>query len=179
MWRSKRQEEIAQKTSRMMQQPSRKRKKNAAGHLREVEIWLQVTWTMTKTLAFLNQVLKNWKKRKKSACIDIHIAVLTQVPRAPNEQQADSKAQPSWADIAREIAKLYVEQAQPDESTFKPTKSAQGPKQNSRVRNWMVAMRRNFRSEDKNKALAPFTITRDRMDEVRNVVVSITYVTTA
>ena len=96
------------------------------------------------------------------------------------EQPADAKVQPSWADIAKEIAKFYVEKAQPDANTFKATKERPvGPKQNSRVRNWMVAMRRNFRSEDKNKALAPFTITRDRMDEVRNVIVSITYVATA
>ena len=78
------------------------------------------------------------------------------------------KGQPSWADIAKEIAKLYVEKAHPDENTFKTTKERPvGPKQNSRVRTWMVAMRRNFRSKDKDKALAPFTITRDRMDEVR------------
>ena len=76
--------------------------------------------------------------------------------------------QPSWADIAKEIAKLYVEKAQPDENPFKAMKERPvGPKQNSRVRNWMVAMRRNFRTKDKKKALAPFTITRDRMDEVR------------
>jgi hypothetical protein len=75
------------------------------------------------------------------------------------------KGQLSWADIAKEIAKLYVG---PKQDTFKaPKERPVGPKQNSRVRNWMVAMRRNFRSKDKHKALAPFTITRDRMDEVR------------
>ncbi len=89
-----------------------------------------------------------------------------------------SDAQPSWSDIAREIAKLYVQQANTEDTSSKQTKPSQSLKQNTRVQNWMVAMRRNFREEDKNKALAPFTITRDKMDQVRHVAVNRTYLAT-
>ena len=37
---------------------------------------------------------------------------------------------------------------------------------NTRLRNWIAAMRRNMRPESKDAALQPFTITRDRLDEV-------------
>jgi hypothetical protein len=37
---------------------------------------------------------------------------------------------------------------------------------NTRLRNWIAAMRRNMRPESKEAALRPFTITRERLDEV-------------
>ena len=40
---------------------------------------------------------------------------------------------------------------------------------NTRVRNWMLAMRRNMKPEVKAAALQPFTITRDRMHEVKSM----------
>ena len=39
---------------------------------------------------------------------------------------------------------------------------------NTRVRNWMLAMRRNMKPEVKEAALRPFTITRERLHEVRS-----------
>ena len=39
---------------------------------------------------------------------------------------------------------------------------------NTRVRNWMLAMRRNMKPEVKQAALRPFTITRERLHEVRS-----------
>ena len=45
------------------------------------------------------------------------------------------------------------------------------PVVNSRVRNWLLAMRRNMKPEVTAAALRPFTITRDRMNEVNNYVI--------
>ena len=39
---------------------------------------------------------------------------------------------------------------------------------NTRVHNWMLAMRRNMKPEVKEAALRPFTITRERLHEVRS-----------
>ena len=119
------------------------------------------------------------KKRGEKKCSDNHDAPphLT-IEGRPNQIPASCNAKPSWSDIAKEIAKLYVEQAHTEDTSSKQTKPSQPLKQNSRVRNLMVAMRRNFRQEDKNRALAPFTITRDKMDQVRHVAVNITYLTT-
>ena len=39
---------------------------------------------------------------------------------------------------------------------------------NTRVRNWMLAMRRNMKPEVTQAALRPFTITRERLHEVRS-----------
>jgi hypothetical protein len=40
---------------------------------------------------------------------------------------------------------------------------------NSRLRNWIVAMRRNMKEEKKTAAFKPFTITRDNTDQVHHI----------
>ena len=59
-----------------------------------------------------------------------------------------------------------------DTGNVETNKLEQEPKEqkpqrvNSRLRNWIVAMRRNMKADAKAAALQPFTISRDKMDQV-------------
>ncbi len=52
--------------------------------------------------------------------------------------------------------------------TNKSTRPNKKEPVNTRVRNWMLAMRRHMKPEVKQAALRPFTITRERLHEVRS-----------
>ena len=73
--------------------------------------------------------------------------------------------------LAQELAKLYVIKNEKSDTELLPRekkrKTKTRPKCATRLRNWTLAMKRNFREEDIRKALEPFTIKRDVIHEVR------------
>jgi hypothetical protein len=76
-------------------------------------------------------------------------------------------------DLAREIAQLVFQKqkaqglADKQKKRYK-LKKGYKKKPNIRLRNWVIAMRRNFRDDEKEKALSQFTISRMEMHKVQN-----------
>jgi hypothetical protein len=75
-------------------------------------------------------------------------------------------------DLARKIAQLVFEKQKAeilDEKLKKGVKQKKTKKKvNIRMKNWIIAMRRNFQDNEKEKALSPFTISRREMHKVPN-----------
>jgi hypothetical protein len=101
-------------------------------------------------------------RRKSHICTKLSIVHVGR-PRSKKKTKLDRQ-------LAKEIAELVVkkqlEQANEEDTKLYKKRTAQN-RPNMRLRNWALAMRRNCQQGDKAKALKVFTITRDRIHEVR------------
>jgi hypothetical protein len=103
-------------------------------------------------------------KRISNVCTKLSLVL---IGRTPSKKKTRLDRQLAKA-IAELVVKKQLEQANEDDTKLYKKRTPQN-RPNMRLRNWVLAMRRNWHQEDKAKALQVFTISRARIHEVRQL----------